>query len=230
MTNIPLHRSVLLRLLKDFYQDPVLAAQLGFTGGTCLHFLHSLPRFSTDLDFALIPTKGTFNVERMDELIQQSIDIRDRKEKNFTWFWLGTYKDAPWNVKIEVSKRMFPHTFSVLDLYGLSVRTMDLPSMLAHKLCAITDRPTLANRDIFDVHFLLSQHVAINDDIIKERMNTGVEEYVKKLIVFIPKNISKRGILDGLGELLDEQQKQWVRDQLIKDLLFHLHAYADSAR
>jgi predicted nucleotidyltransferase component of viral defense system len=229
MTAIPLHRSVLLQTLHNLYVDPLAAPWLGFKGGTCLHFLHHLPRFSTDLDFSLLADASPLQPKHLRSLLEKTLIISDEKEKANTWFWLGSYPGARWNVKIEISKRIFPDTFETLDLYGLTLRAMDLPSILAHKLCAITDRKALANRDLFDAHFLLSQHSAINDVILMTRTGLETAEYLTRLLTFIPKNVSRRGMLDGLGELLEEEQKQWVRAHLLEEVLFLLRARIDSA-
>lgn len=227
MNDLALHRSVLLALLKDFYRDPRLAALLGWKGGTCLHFLEGLPRFSTDLDFSLVPEGSRVPPATVRRILERHLSIRDEKEKRHTWFWLGTYEHARWNVKVEISKRRFPDSFEVRDLYGLSVRTMRLPCILAHKLCALTDRPALANRDLFDAHFLFSKHVPIADAIIEARTGKTTREYLAFLAEHLPSRVSKRGILDGLGELLDPTLKSWAKKNLLPELLFFLRSYGE---
>jgi len=51
MKSVDSHRPALMRLLSDIFKHPILSSQLGFKGGTCLYFLHNLPRFSIDLDY-----------------------------------------------------------------------------------------------------------------------------------------------------------------------------------
>lgn len=54
--------------LKEIFQEIALCAlsrtdffkNAAFMGGTCLRILHSLPRFSEDLDFSLLSSDSTF--------------------------------------------------------------------------------------------------------------------------------------------------------------------------
>lgn len=39
--------------------------------------------------------------------------------------------------------------------------------------------------------------------------------------------VKKAELLDGLGELLDEKQKVWVRENLQKEAIFQLNLYFD---
>ena len=48
------------------------------------------------------------------------------------------------------------------------------------------------------------------------------EEYLESLIDFIPKNIKTNHILDGLGEVLSENQKDWARSKLQPLLLMEI--------
>ena len=48
-----MRRFLQIILLKILHESSVGSA-LAFTGGTALHFIHELPRFSEDLDFSLV--------------------------------------------------------------------------------------------------------------------------------------------------------------------------------
>jgi hypothetical protein len=229
MNSIAHHRSVLLRLLSDIFRHPVLASQLAFKGGTCLYLLHALPRFSTDLDFTLLEANA-FDAAAMSEIVEQSLRVRDHREKHYTWFWRGSYgNEQGWAVKIEVSKREHADLSEVRNLYGLSVRCLTAECMLAHKLCAVTGRKNLANRDLFDCHFLLKRGTSIYEPIIRDCAGKGVEEYLAELVTYIPRHIGARGVLDGLGELLEPGLKEWAREHLLEELLFYLRSYADGS-
>ncbi len=152
----------------------------------------------------------------MNKIVEQSLKVQDRYEKHFTWFWKGSYSEEGWAVKIEISKRQFEDQYEMLNLFGLPVRCLTAPCMLAHKLCAITGRKTLANRDLFDCHFLLKKGTGIHESIIKNHTGLGAKEYVAKLVEYIPGHISSRGVLDGLGELLEPELKEWVKRDLVE--------------
>jgi hypothetical protein len=227
MTTIALHRRVLLSLLQQIYKHPALSPALGFKGGTCLYFLYQLPRFSVDLDFNLVQDTSTFSPEAMQSILETELQLNDVHEKEHTWLWNGIYKPGEWNVKVEVSKRIFADTYENKELFGLTVQTLQLEYQLSHKLCAITDRTTLVNRDLFDAHFLLKKHISPVEEIIEQRTGMSCEKYLRSLLEFIPEHISKRGPLDGLGELLDPELKTWVQTSLVEELLFFLESYVE---
>lgn len=225
MKDIARHRTILLNILKDIYQHPQLAAQLGFKGGTSLYFLHSLPRFSIDLDFDMLPGVQAISTEAMVSILQKYVSMKDSYEKQNTWFWLGSYAANQWNIKVEISKREFPNTYEIRDLYGLSVKTMSLNSQFTHTLVAITDRAEMVNRDLFDAWWFFKQATPIQAEIMLSRTSVSVPDYLQKLITYIPAHLSARGILDGLGELLDSELKTWAKDHLVKELLFYIKSW-----
>ena len=49
-----IHKTVLLKILKDIFMDPTLAPYLAFKGGTAAMLFYGLSRFSVDLDFNLL--------------------------------------------------------------------------------------------------------------------------------------------------------------------------------
>lgn len=55
----------------------------------------------------------------------------------------------------------------------------------------------------------------LNDLLVKERTSKTTKEYIKSLIPFILNNYSKKSILHGLGDVLDEKQKEWAKKELI---------------
>jgi predicted nucleotidyltransferase component of viral defense system len=222
MMDIPKHEQILKNILRDIYTDANLQASLAFKGGTCLYMFYGLNRFSVDLDFNL--RTDTFDDEALNTIIRKHLQVIERENKRNTWFWLGSYEKAFQKVKFEVSKRDFPDKYVNRDFYGLTVPTMDPSYMFAHKLCAITDRKKLQNRDIYDAHFMFSKNFEIADEIIKLRTGKTTKGYLTDLIPFIEKNVTENNILDGLGELLTDSQKDSVRATLKRDVLFDLRS------
>jgi len=74
----------------------------------------------------------------------------------------------------------------------------------------------------------LEKNWPINEKIIEKRTGKNLKEYLKYLINFIDKNVSERNILFGLGEILSEKQKNWVKTNLKKEVLFLLKVYLRS--
>jgi hypothetical protein len=105
---------------------------------------------------------------------------------------------------------------------------MKKPYLFAHKLCAIKDRSELVSRDLYDAHFMFQQRFPMAEEIIRLRTGMKPADYFKTLTQFIPKHITEKNVLQGLGELLDETQKQWVKKHLVEELLFYLRATAEA--
>lgn len=226
MMDINTHRSILLGILKDIYQDRIVAPWLGFKGGTALYFFHGLSRFSVDLDFNLLINEKDFDPKKIEVILRKYMTIKENSSKKNTFFYLGSYLITHRNVKVEISKRNnYPDQYEINDFYGISVKTLTKPFLFAHKLCAIQDRKILAPRDLFDAHFMFEKQFTIAEEIIKIRTGLSIREYFKKLVNYIPKHLPAGGILHTLGDLLDAKTKQLVRDNLVKELLFYLKSY-----
>lgn len=214
------HEQILKNILRDIYTTTDLEGKFIFKGGSCLYLFYGLDRFSVDLDFNLLTE--SFNDQLVTNILTQYLRIDDHFNKHFTWFWLGSYEKGSPKIKVEVNKREYPDKYISKDFYGLTVPVMAPDSMFAHKLCAITDRKKLQNRDLFDAHFMFTKQFDINEEIIKIRTGKVVKEYFADLIEFIEKNVNPNTILDGLGELISDQQKDHVKAALKRDLLFDL--------
>ena len=96
--------------------------------------------------------------------------------------------------------------------------------MFAHKLCALLDRTTMANRDIFDCWFFMNNKTPVNRQIVEMRMQMSLSEYLQKCIDAIGGE-SDKSILNGLGEILNEDMKKFVRSKLRTDTITLLEFY-----
>jgi len=224
MNQIPKHREVMISIIKEFFQHPQLATQLGFKGGTSLYLFHDLDRFSVDLNFNLLE-ETDFQEEMVSSVLNKYLTVKDHAKKYNTLFWQGSYQKGRWNLKIEISTRDDNNKYEVLGLYGLSVPVMQLPYQFAHKLVAITDRKAMVNRDLYDTWWFFNQHIDVEEQVITKRLGLTTTEYMKKLIDYIPKHINQAGVLYNLGELLNNKQKAWVKEKLVDDLLFYLRSH-----
>jgi predicted nucleotidyltransferase component of viral defense system len=221
------HKINLTNILIDIYKDTLLGSVLGFKGGTAAALFYNLPRFSVDLDFDLIADykEGSKEmkdfVNNMSNLLSKKYSIKDQSIKYNTLFWLVSYGKGLANIKIEVSTRDTSlNHYTLKSLYGVNVKVMDIGDMIAHKMIALMDRKILANRDLFDVHYFLSTSYAndINYEIIKNRTGKDPVEFYKELYEFVS-NVDNSTILNGLGEVLDKGQKDWVKAKLKEELL-----------
>ena len=214
------HEILLKKILADIYQDKNLGASIAFKGGTCLYLFYNLDRFSTDLDFNVIADK--LNEKAMTLILNRHLNIDQAISKRNTWFWIGSFEKGKQKIKVEISKRNYPDKYINQNFYGLTVPILSKDCMFAHKLCALTDRKKLQNRDVYDAFFMFQNGFEVNDEIIEIRTNKSSKEYFKDLVTFLKKNVKPNLILDGLGEVLNEKQKSWVKSNLFEKLLFEL--------
>ena len=192
--------------------------KLSFKGGTLLYFAYNLNRFSTDLDFNLIEEINDLNEL---EKCFEGLKIKEKHQKSNTIFYLLSYGDHEMNIKIEISKSDYPDEYKTINLFGISMLTLAENCISAHKLCAILNRNVIANRDLFDTYFLLTNNWDIKEEIIQLIMGVGLKEYYIKLIDALEKYPNKN-ILNGLGEVLSESQKDWVKSKLLQQLISEL--------
>ena len=226
--NISQHRNILLKILKDIYSDITLSSLLGFKGGTALYFFYGLDRFSVDLDFDLLDSsKERLVFERIEELILAHGAIRQKINKKYTIFFLLSYDKGSWNIKLEINKRNFGSKYEIKNYLGIPMLVMRIEDMFAHKLAAITERKALASRDIYDIYFFLRGSYHVNKNIVEKRTGMDFKDYITKCISYI-ENIPETRMLSGIGDLLSEEKKEWIRGNLKKEVIFLLRLLLES--
>jgi predicted nucleotidyltransferase component of viral defense system len=97
------------------------------------------------------------------------------------------------------------------------MRVQTKATIFANKLVALLERA--ANRDIYDVYFFFQHLFDVNEELVVERTGKPLKEVlllIKQQLEILPKSYK---ILDGLGEVLDEKQKTWVKEHLLADLI-----------
>lgn len=231
MLNIKKHRHVLFELITDIYRSS-LANYLGFKGGTMAYFFYGLDRFSVDLDFDLLDEKKKNTVfTQIPEILQKHGVIKEQTDKKFTLFFLLNYEKTNRNIKVEISKRKTTEVdYISANFYGTDVRISKIEDALATKLLACTTRNRIAYRDFYDVYFYLKKGIIPNEEIIKKISNKSLKEYLVYLIQFTQKNINSRLILTGIGELVNEKQKAWIRGKFKSELINRLTYLTDQSR
>lgn len=225
MLNVNRHKYFLLQILKDIYSDLELANYLGFKGGTALMFFYDLPRFSIDLDFDLLnmdKEKLVFN--KVHRIILKYGSIFDEAIKYFGPLIVLDYGIDERKLKIEISNRRFDNNYEIRNLLGFNVKVMSISDMFAHKLCALLDRSTTINRDIFDTWFFLQRQTPVNKSIIEFRMKVSFKTHIENCIKQLEAMKSKR-ILDGLGEFMEADMKNFVRTKLLSETIRLLKFY-----
>lgn len=224
------HKTVLLQILKDIYTDTSLGPVLGFKGGTAAHLFYGLRRFSVDLDFDLLnEDKEDLVFGGIEKILREYGTIKEKHIKQHTLLFVVSYDDKPQNIKVEVNRRIFGSRYELRNYLGISMLVMVKEDMFAHKLVAMLERTKTANRDIYDAWCFLKQNWPINEKIVEKRTKIPFKEYLGKCVQFI-ESVGDRGILHGMGELLDEKQKSWVKANLRKDTVFLLKILSEQLK
>lgn len=225
MVNIDLHKSFFISILRDIYSDPELRTSLGFKGGTAAMLFYNLPRFSVDLDFDLLNVENKERIfEKLKKILPNYGSLDEATDKRYTLFFLITYSKGERHLKIEISKRPNKATFVIKNYLGISMLVMNEADMSACKIAALLTRKRFATRDVFDTWYFLKNNWPINEALLTEKTNLTLLEALEKTKTRV-KKIKKTELLAGLGDLLDQSQKDWVRAKLIEELVFYLDLY-----
>jgi predicted nucleotidyltransferase component of viral defense system len=211
-----LHNRQLITLLSGIVR--VIPEKLAFKGGTCAMLFYDLPRFSFDLDFDILRPLDKKDIDTAREILSNYGQIRDEYDKEHTFFFLFDYGKEHKKIKIEMNKRIWKNNVYKNTLFmGLPLAIQDESTLFTNKLAALSDRKNPVARDLFDAWFFMSKGFFMSGELIKERTGKSADEYLCFLLRFIEKVYTKRNILQGLGEVLDEKQKIWAKNHLIED-------------
>ena len=224
--NLAKHKIMLIKILKDVYSNPRIGPILGFKGGTAAFLFYELDRFSVDLDFDLldISKEETVFLE-MKNLLNNYGKIKTADSKRFSLIYILDYDEkdpGAQNIKVEINKRLFDSRYVVKSYLGIPMKVMIPEDMIANKMVAFYERTGKANRDIYDTWFFLSKNWAINKQLIEKRTGMSFKDFIQRNREQLEK-INNRNILAGMGEVLSESQKVWVKKNLKKELLFELN-------
>ncbi len=228
MLDIQKHKYLLVQILKDVYSDKDISSIIGFKGGTAAFLFYDLPRFSVDLDFNLLePGKKDLVFRKMKDILKEYGTVKAAREKRYTIFFMFSYGEEATNIKVEISKRKFSDNYEVKNYLGIPMLVMKKEDIFAHKIVAFTDRKNIANRDVFDLWFFFKKNWDINRETVELRTGKKIKDYLKNCIE-MAKKLNETYILQGLGEVLDEEQKKWVKKNLKKDLIFLMKNYLET--
>jgi hypothetical protein len=173
-----LAREYLQALILQSLQRAGAMTALAFHGGTALRFLFSLPRFSEDLDFALVGHPTTYDFRAYLQFIRKDLEVQgytvalkvnDGKTVHnaFVRFpnllfelSLSPHRDEVLAVKLEVDTNPPVGAGLATSLVRrhvlLNVQHHDQASLLAGKLHAVLQRPYFKGRDLYDMLWYLS--------------------------------------------------------------------------
>lgn len=209
MLNRDKHRLIMFQVLKDIFSSEIWKC-LAFKWWTACYFLYGLDRFSTDLDFDLVENIPDLD-KKIIKIISKYWQIK-AKNKIILSFWENLT-----NIKIDVNRKIWKaNKYDYVDFFWTMIKVQSKETIFANKLVALLERFT--NRDIYDVYFFFKNFFDINEKVIFERTWLSLNELFKKIIEKLDKLPKNYKILDWLWELLDEKQKDFVKNKLISEL------------
>ena len=214
------------RILKDIYGDAEISSLLGFKGGTAAYFFYNLPRFSVDLDFDLLGDSSDKKIvfSKVEDILKNYGTIKEKRVKRWTIFFLLSYSGEDHNIKVEISTRAHNNQYEMKEYLGIAMLAAKKETLFAGKLAALTGRKNIAMRDVYDIYFFAKNNWDIDGKIIKFWTGGDVKKCIDKSIETLEK-ISEKEILQGLGEVLEEKEKRWAKENLKKETLFLLRNY-----
>ena len=227
------HKSILIKILKDIYSHQAIGPILGFKGGTAAYLFYNLDRFSVDLDFDLLDaTKEDVVFEEISRILSNYGRIKTADKKRFSLIYILDYDEkdpGAQNVKVEVNRRSFGSQYIIKSYLGISMKVMIQADMAANKLVAFYERIGKANRDLYDTWFFLNNNWPINQELVEKRTNMSFKDFLETSLELLEK-IDNKNILAGMGEVLTDKQKVWVKNKLKEELLFQFRLYLETIR
>jgi len=236
MLNKEKHRLIMGQILKDIYADISIASLLGFKGGTCAYFFYNLPRFSVDLDFDILSfdeDNQKIILGKIINILKQYGTVKDEHIKNFTIFALLSYGEADLNIKIEINTRNtiknIRDKYELKEYLGISMMVAKKEYLFAGKISALVLRTKTAMRDIYDINYFTKNRWEIDNEAVNLITGKETKECLFDCLNIIEK-IKKNEIMVGLGELVEEKEKDWIKDKLKDETVFMLKNYISSLK
>lgn len=215
----------LMQILTDIYSDRELSVNLGFKGGTAAMLFYNLPRFSVDLDFNLLDKNFAETAyQKVRKILLKYGKIRDEAQKFYGDLLALDYEKGERNLKIDISHRTENDEYVIKNLLGTKIMTMEISDMFSHKLVALLGRKEFAERDIFDCWYFMKEKVPVNQQIVENLTQKPLSAYFDDCIKKM-EELPKRSLLYGLGELVADDLKSFVRNKLQQETVFLLRAY-----
>jgi len=179
---------------------------------------------SVDLDFDLLGDSSNYHdlIPVLTRIISQFGRIDDYQDKHYTIYYELNYGFGDKNMKIEISKRWASGSIVQHSFLGETILIMNQSDLFTNKLIALLHRSAITNRDIFDIRYFLQQGTSLNRTLLESKLNITTHEYIQQVTVFI-QWYDFGTILYGLGELIDNTQKTWMKTKMKDQILGYLY-------
>ena len=181
------------------------SSQVFFKGGTAIHFLLGASRFSEDLDFTVTSSESEFlsliNLVFKEFIKEGEFSFKERKTIAGKRFLLTANRDVlPYatfiNLDFSFREKVFQPSKSTFDTVYPVIFTSFIYHLSSEEICAEKIRALLTRkkgRDLFDLWFLTSQGILINNELVKEKLKYyKITDYTNKELLNSIKKISKK--------------------------------------
>jgi len=212
------HEKYMKIILKDIFTDEI-SKFLAFKGGTLAYLIHKLDRFSTDIDIDVLDLEQEeIIIANIRKILPIYGDIKNETLGKTLHRWIFRYDEKSMNIKVELNKRVWKNnTYEPHNIADTSILCMTKDCIFANKLVALSER--FYSRDLYDVYFFFRDKFPINESLIQERTGLSTRELLQKLIKELPIKFTENSLLTGLGEVLDDKQKVWVKKHLLTETI-----------
>ncbi len=227
-----LHKAWMYRVLIHVLDDPVIAGNIYFKGGTCASMLGFLDRFSVDLDFDLGKDADKKNLRKALHTLFKLLKLQITYENPRALQFVLKYEAASGQrntlhidmIDSVISGNVYAAQFlKEIDRYAIC-QTKE--TMFAHKLVAVIDRfrryLSIAGRDIYDIHHFFTAGFRFVPAVIEERTGKKIPEYLAHLRTFISENVTQTVIDEDLNTLLPRDKYAMIRKTLKTEVLAFL--------
>lgn len=207
--SVVLREYLQLLFLSKLYAEKE-SAQIFFKGGTALHFIYNIERFSEDLDFTVELPEKTFLsfIKKLFSVISKEAQIQFKEKKTISGRkFLLTAEPTVLSYKTFISldfsfrEKVLKPEKSIIEtdypvIFTSYIYHLSQEEILAEKIRALLSRKK--GRDIYDLWYLINRGIGLDKELIKE-----------KLKYYDLKNIGKHAILENIEKL---SKKEFILD------------------
>lgn len=234
-----INESIILReylqlfFLNELYSEKE-AQNIFFKGGTALRLIYESPRFSEDLDFTVeieekIFDKFISNLFRKIEK-KETITFKPRKVISGKTFLLKSKSplftnETHINLDFSFREKIIEPEKSIIKtdypiLFTSCIYNLSKKEILAEKIRALLTRKKTKGKDIYDMWYLLSQRVEIDNKLINEKLKYYNLKLSKNDVLKKIKDFPKKDFILDLRPFVPMNE----RDKL-KDLFDYIKKY-----
>ena len=223
------HKNQLYILLKEILKDPLLSQNLMFKGGTYASLRGVLDRFSIDLDFDLPDRSKKEDIrKRCYEIFTKlELEIKDESKRHLQFFLKYDALEGERNtLKLEINDDVSKYNGYekvLLEQINMYCNGHTLDTMFANKLFACKARydknGKIAGRDFYDIYKFFLQGLSINEKVIEERSGLEYLKYLKSLIAFIKKHLTKTLLNQDLNPLVKQRDLDKLLPHINEDIV-----------